>query len=116
MEIKGFIKTILDPVSGSSARGEWSRQDVVIEYQDGNYTKTLAVTFFNKLDQLAGLGVGQEVTVSFSVSSREYNGRWFTQADGWKIEPIAAAKVSQTSAPAPEPVEWGKPQADDLPF
>lgn len=112
MEIKGFIKTILDPVSGSSARGEWSRQDVVIEYQDGSYTKTLAVTFFNKAEQLLGLGVGQEVTVSFSVSSREYNGRWFTQADGWKIEPTQ----TQPQAPAPEPVEWGKPQADDLPF
>ena len=64
--------------------------------------------------------VGDEVKVSFDVESREWNGKWFTQLNAWKVE-------RQGAQPAPQqptyqqvqlqaPATTAAPQADDLPF
>ena len=37
LEIEGKIIRKLAVQSGKSARGDWSKQEFVIEYQDGNY-------------------------------------------------------------------------------
>ena len=43
---------------GTSARGEWQRQDVVFEMQDGAYARKICVTFFNRPDDVARLKEG----------------------------------------------------------
>src|SRR5689334_19417459 len=63
------------------------KRTIVLAFKDGGYDKFLAIDFGKeKGDKLNGLNIGHEVTVSFNLSSREWNGKWFTGCDGWKVE------------------------------
>ena len=66
LEIEGKIKTKLTPRSGSSARGGWTSQDFVVEYQDGNYPADACITAFGdeKVRDLDRFQVGDAVKVS----------------------------------------------------
>lgn len=97
MELTGKIDQKLAVASGTSSKGEWSKQEFVVEYKEGNYPAKACFSVWGP-DKVADLGkfkIGDEVTVSFNVSSREYNGRWYTDLRAWRIVP-----GSQSSAPA----------------
>lgn len=109
---------------GTSARGEWQRQDVVFDYADGSFSRKICVTFFNRPDDVARLREGAAYHVSVNIESREYNGRWYTDIRAWRLQ------NKQTEAPAPAPVPEMPPigaepsyaapaasaEVDDLPF
>ena len=81
------------------------------------------------IDQ-AAIQPGEELTVFFDIDSREYQGRWFTNINAWKVErPMAAAPQSAPGAMTPENVVPASAPAasavpdfgpanpiDDLPF
>ena len=121
MEFEGTVYKIMPVTKGTSARGEWQRQDVVFEMNEGSFTREICVTFFNKPDDVARLREGATYTVSVNIESREYNGRWYTDIRAWRIQP------KQEPAPTPmpdmppiaeEPGYASAPAAevDDLPF
>ena len=104
----------------------WQRQNIVIEYQVGeSYTEHLVVTAdadgIKEIDAL-GLKVGDKVSITAKVTSREWNGRWFTDVEMYKIIPGAkAAAPKPAPAPAPEapkndPLSVFDDPKDDLPF
>ena len=107
---------------GTSARGEWQRQDVVFDYNDGgNFSRKISVTFFNRPDDVARLKEGGVYNVSVNVESREYNGRWYTDIRAWRLQPKqteapAAAPMADMPPIAEEPSYASTPEADDLPF
>ena len=100
---EGIVFTILPEQSGTSARGEWHSQNVVFEMQtNSNYPRKVSVKFFNKRDDVARLVVGAAYKVTFDVESREYQGRWYTDVLGRRVEPKEAEQVTQGYAePAP---------------
>ena len=128
MEFEGIVFKKLPATSGTSARGEWHRQDVVFEVvSQSPYPRKACVTFFNKQEEVARLVVGAKYIVSFDIESREFKERWYTDLRAWKVEPKEAEQVAQAvSAPqveAPMPTdEPAMPAAssaqpiDDLPF
>lgn len=110
---EGIVFAILPEQSGTSARGEWHNQNVVFEMKtNSQYPRKVSVKFFNKRDEVARLVVGASYNVTFDVESREYQGRWYTDVVGRKIEPKEAAQVAQaqyseplpTAAPTPAPM------------
>ncbi len=125
MEFEGTVFQILPAASGTSARGDWQRQEVIFEMQDGAYARKVAVTFFNKPNDVATLKVGATYTVSFNIESREYNGRYYTNVTAWRVQPKEAAP---TEAPTVDAPAYGAAPAatnfsteddkevDDLPF
>ena len=76
MEFEGTVYKILPVTKGTSARGEWQRQDVVFEMNEGSFTRKICVTFFNKPEDVARLKEGSTYNVSVNIESREYNGRY----------------------------------------
>ena len=54
--------------------------------------------------------------VAFDLESREYNGRWYTDAKAWKIESISAGSSSASVLSSVPMEEMPLPPADDLPF
>ena len=137
---EGIVFAVLPEQSGTSARGEWHSQNVVFEMQtNSNYPRKVSVKFFNKRDDVARLVVGATYKVTFDVESREYQGRWYTDVVGRRVEPKEAAQVAQgyvepapfepttasvaaAPAAAPMPIEepvmpaQTAPMVDDLPF
>ena len=123
MEFEGTVYKILPVTKGTSARGEWQRQDVVFEMNEGSFTRKICVTFFNKPDDVARLKEGAAYTVSVNIESREYNGRWYTDVRAWRIqprqqEPAAAAAMPDMPPIVEEPSYASTPsqEVDDLPF
>ena len=84
-EITGKIIAVLPTKSGTSARGtQWSSQTAVIETHE-QYPKRVAFDVLGDKITEFNLKVGEEVTVSFDINAREYNGKWFNSVNAWNV-------------------------------
>lgn len=118
LELEGRIARKLGVQTGTSARGAWSKQEFVFEYQEGNFPTQVCMNVWgeDKVRELDKYQVGDKVKIAFNLSSREYNGRWYTDVRAWRIEPAGsqpAAQQIQTPG-APAPVSAPMPTADDM--
>lgn len=112
MNIEGTIDAIVQPVSGSSVRGSWTKQDIIL-LLPGEFNKKLCVTFWgDKVQEVTSLKVGDKVDISVNIESREYNGRWFTEVRAWRVNPVAAAP----SMGAPHDMPFPEEMSDELVF
>ena len=120
LELEGRIVRKLGVQSGTSARGAWSKQEFVFEYQEGNFPTQVCMNVWgeDKVRELYKYQVGDKVKISFNLSSREYNGRWYTDVRAWRIEPAGSgAQAVPMSAPMPSADDMSSPLSeDDLPF
>lgn len=114
LELECTIRRKLDLQQGQSARGPWVKQEFVVEYQDGNFPNTVCANVWgqDKVNDLARYNVGEKVKISFNISSREFNNRWYTDIRVWRItsassDAPAAIGVSAPAAPAPAPANNG---------
>ncbi|MCM1483209.1 MAG: DUF3127 domain-containing protein [Muribaculaceae bacterium] len=121
MEIKGKIIVALPEMSGvaKSSGNPWKKREYVLETQETYPKKVHFDLFGDRADQYP-LSVGDDITLSFDIESREYNGRWFTSIRGWKVDkntPAASAGTTPADFPAPAPVDFPPaPGEEDLPF
>lgn len=127
MEVEGKIILALPEQSGVSRAGNnWKKREYVLETHETYPKKVFFVLFGDRADQYP-LNIGDEIRLSFDINSREYNGRWFTSIDGWKVEPVSAPAAP--GMPAQAVPAYGAPAApvapmpdlspepnDDLPF
>lgn len=85
MDFELTVNTVLPLVTGTSARGEWKKQEVVFDLP-GEFNRKLCVGFWNdRAPEAAALRPGDRVALSVNVESREYNGRWYTEARAWRM-------------------------------
>jgi len=122
MEIKGKVIAVQPVVTGEGKNGTWKKQDYVIEYdQHAQYPRKMMFNLWgDKIDQY-NIQPGQNLTVSFDIDAREYQGRWYNDVKAWKIEPydgdsvnVASSQAAFQAAPVPE-ISPSDP-ASDLPF
>ena len=115
MELKGKVLQILPAQTGMGKKGQWKKQEFIVETQ-AQYPKKVCLSVWgDKIDQF-NLSAGEIVNVSVDLESREYNGRWYTEARAWKIEKGTAVSVSAPPI-GEEPFETSaKGASDDLPF
>lgn len=98
MEITGKIIQVLPEVGGISKAGnEWKKQEYVLETHD-QYPKKVCFQIFgaDKIAQ-AAIQPGEELTVSFDIDSREYQGRWFTRYQRMESRPSDGGNFSSRS-------------------
>ena len=128
MEITGKVVRLGALTEGTSARGPWRKQDLIIETEE-QFPKTVCLTCWtNQIDEIQKFAPGQTIKAQIDLSSREFNGKWYTDVRVWRFEPVGA-----TTAPAaaPQPMMHQTPPAaapateyfppagdsvDDLPF
>ncbi len=122
LELEGTLRQKLGVQQGTSARGQWAKQEFVLEYPDGNYTSQACFTAFgqDKVAELDKYQAGDRIKVSFNIKSREYNGRWYTDLQIWRVAP-AGANTAPAAAPSAAPVgpapmnDIPAPTLDDMP-
>lgn len=123
MEIKGKIIVALPELKGVSKSGkEWKKREYVLETQE-TYPKKVFFNFFGERADQYPMNVGDVVTLSFDINSREFNGRWYTDISGWKVEregqgaapQPAASGIPAPPAPAADFTQMGSPD-EDIPF
>jgi len=88
LKVKGKIEKILEVEKGTSKAGaEWQKINFVIN--TGNeYNPLICFQIFGeeKVENFIKYNkVGQDVEVSFNVSSREFNGKYYHNLDAWKV-------------------------------
>ena len=106
MEVKGKVVKKLPIESGiSKSEKEWKKQVIVID-TGAEYNPEIAIQAFgdDKIKDLNKLSVGDQVLIKCNVSSREYNGRYFHNIDGYWF-----TKNTKEESPV-------VPESDDLPF
>jgi len=121
LKISGTVIDILDAQSGTSQRGEWRKQEFILEVP-GEYPRQICIVQWGDNIDRFGLQKDQTVTVHIDLQSREYNGRWYTDVKAWKVEQAQAADQDQ-APPAPQAPQAPPPSLpasseldDDLPF
>lgn len=101
MEFQGRIFKLLDQKVGTKADGsEWRSQDFIFEYfeqPEQRYADRVVLTAMNERIREYDLHEGEEVRIGFSLSCREYNGRWYNDVRIYKLEKV--------TKPAPAVVE-----------
>lgn len=108
MDISGKIIAVLPQQSGQGKNGTWRSLDFVIETGE-QYPKKVCINLFNDRIDKFPVAVNDEVTASFDIESREYNGRWFTTIRAWNVKKKEAA-VAPGQLPASDII--GEPPAD----
>ncbi len=111
-ELTGKIKLIQDPKTFNSG---FTKREMVVIVEDGKYPQEINLEFVqDKGSLLDDLEPGQEVTVSFDIRGREYNGRYFNNLQGWKVVTLGADTAAPQEDPHyPTPSDFGD---DDIPF
>jgi hypothetical protein len=119
MELTAKLIQKLPLQSGEGKNGTWRKQDIIVETGD-QYPKKICVAIWGDKINDAQLQIGNQLTISFDVESREFNSRWYTDVKAWKIE-VVGSTPSETPPPsfAPSTETPPPPPADiddDLPF
>lgn len=127
LNISGVVLNILPLQSGTSKAGnQWQKQDFILE-TGGQYPRKVCICLFGDNVEKFPLQVGQSVTASVDIESREFNTRWYTDVRAWNVvynaqqgapAPATAATAPKTQAKgATAQAPAGAPAAaDDLPF
>jgi single-strand DNA-binding protein len=122
-EAEGVMHRIFDTEQKSAS---FQAREFVIEVPDGNYPQMVKFQVLqDKVNLLDSYAVGEKVKVSFDLRGREWQGKYFTTLNAWRIDRLEQQNmtVSAPSAPASKPAANPFPSAsdeppamDDLPF
>ena len=130
MEIIGKVVRLGNLTEGTSARGPWRKQELIIETEE-QYPRTVClICWTNQIDEIQKFAPGQTIKAQIELSSREFNGKWYTDVRVWRFDPVGAT-TAPAAAPAQQPMMHQTPPAaaptteyfppaedsvDDLPF
>ena len=133
MEIIGKVVRLGNLTEGTSARGPWRKQELIIETEE-QYPRTVClICWTNQIEEIQKFAPGQTIKAQIEISSREFNGKWYTDVRAWRFDPVGAttAPVAAPAQPAQQPMMHQTPPAaapaqdfyppaedsvDDLPF
>lgn len=123
LQINGVIKTVLPLEKGTTKAGaEWQKQSFIVANNDGYEGKEQIFCFevfgeekvqnFNKFNK-----AGDGVTVDFNISTNEWNGKYFTSLQSWKVSKSESVSTIQEATTPFQTVEILEVIEDDgLPF
>ena len=116
MQFKGKIIETLPVVTGQGARGQWVKQGFVLEYDSGQYPKSIAFDVFgDERLQKFRISVGEELICDIDFKAvKGKNGGTFNSVDCWNVTRVnqvqqqaqsqhqAATQQPQQAAAAPQ--------------
>ena len=109
MEITGKLLEKLPQQKGEGRKGPWVKQQFIIETQEQYPRKVCIMLWGDKTQDLESMSIGDTLKVSVNIESREYNDKWYTDVEAWRMEKQGDSNIL---AEANEPY---MPSIDDLP-
>jgi hypothetical protein len=96
MDIIGKLVKKHERETGVSKSGKtWEKQSILVEQSSTDYNKEVVISFFgDKIKSIRDIEVGSDVSVSINLSSREYNGKYYHNIDGWFCAELGQETVS----------------------
>ena len=105
MELQGKVIAVLPQKTGVSSKGEWKSQDFVIETHESYPHKMVFNVFGAERLERFNIVIGEEISVSFDIDAKEYNGRWFNSIRAFDVK-----KVPEYCGQQPKQVYQTPPQ------
>lgn len=120
IEQTGKVIAVLPEQRFIGKNGEIVKNAFVVEWQDNGYTQKLCleVVGLDKWEKMkSSVVAGHEVLVRFSVSSREWNQRWFTSCQCFYCSAVGGQQTTtQTRAPHTHSAPQQQEDGQDVPF
>lgn len=113
--VKGIISHMGEIQQGTSQNGyDWARQVIVIDVAsfNGTFSKIALTAQNQRVDDLQEYQIGDRVEVGYSVTAREWDGKWFNNVDLISINFFdEVAQAAPAPTPAPRQVAPAAPAA-----
>nr|HPM12973.1 DUF3127 domain-containing protein [Bacteroidales bacterium] len=107
------IIDVLALQTGNGRNGEWKKQEFILETQ-GQFPKKVCIAVWGDKIQPTVLQKGNKITAQFDIESREYMGRWYTEAKAWKVELTQTSQTSNQTEQIPPNFDAPFPSQDDF--
>jgi hypothetical protein len=99
MQLFAKLLKILPVQSGTGPNGPWKKRDIIVESLDQYHNKICVSIWIEKID-LNTFSPGDLIKIPYYLSSKESNGRWFTQVIAIWIEKYDPEEISNNNATA----------------
>ncbi len=114
MQLTATLIQLLPLQTGMGKNGQWKKQDIIVE-TDGQYPKKVSVSIWGDKINETQLQIGNSLTISYELESREFNNKWYTDVKAFKIELINNHATIQTMDTFENTVDLSEDD-EDLPF
>ena len=103
LQITGTLIKKCEIEKGVSKAGkEYQNRTFVVDL-GGQYPKSIAfVLFGDKTSYVDNFNIGDELTVKFSVESREFNDRWFSNINAYSVQKVSGTEKTSEVLPVYE--------------
>lgn len=121
-EIQGKLHKIFETEQKTDS---FRAREFVIEIIDGSYPQFIKFQLTqDRCDLMDVFEEGQDIKVHFDLRGREWQGKYFTNLNAWRLEPVGAGSDSPQPGPAEDVFQGNDPFSeeskaedfDDLPF
>lgn len=105
MKFQGRIYKLFPVLSGTSQRGEWTKQDFIFEYFEqptDRYADRVLLSVMNDRIREYDLHEDDECIIGFGHTTREYQGRYFNDIRLYHLEKVKQA--DQPTQPTQQPL------------
>lgn len=103
MEIIGKVFQLGNVVEGTSARGPWKKQELIIETVEQFPRKVCLSCWGDRVAEAANFAIGQMIKAQISIESREFNGKWYTDVRPFRFDNAeTATQVQPQAKPQPQ--------------
>ena len=132
MEIQGKVVRLGNLTEGTSPRGAWRKQELIIETIEQYPKQVCLVCWGDRVAEAQNFTPGQTIKAQISIESREFNGKWYTDVRPFRFDLDAPQQAQpMMQQPMQQPQEFVAPQpqnnipvteyfatdnGDDLPF
>jgi hypothetical protein len=115
-DLTGKVKLVQDAQTFGSG---FTKREFVVTVEDGKWPQDICLECVqDKVSLLDTIQVGQEVTATFDIRGREYNGRYFNNLQCWKIQANSESAAAEDKPPVSDadvPADFDEYE-DDIPF
>lgn len=106
MEIKGKVLKLGALTEGTSARGAWQKQELIIETIEQYPKQVCLICWGERVTEAQRFTEGQIITAHINIESREFNGKWYTDVKPWKFEAEEVEQPQAVNQQATEPITY----------
>ena len=131
MEIQGKVVRLGNLTEGTSPRGAWRKQELIIETIEQYPKQVCLVCWGDRVAEVQNFTPGQTIKAQISIESREFNGKWYTDVRPFRFDIEMPQQAQPMQQPMQQTPEFAAPQpqnnipvteyfatdnGDDLPF
>ena len=99
-ELGGVVKLVQEVESFKD--GAFTKRGIVVTVENGKFPQEILLEFVqDKVTLLDDVSSGDEVQVTFDIRGREFNGRYFNNLQGWKLQKTASIVGNEANVETP---------------